>query len=83
MNPPTPSSRSLRKPLLLTAALLLPALFPSCLALSLGEQKHLQQPGMKFAERGALASGCVLPGHVERGRALSSGTAGGGCSSCH
>jgi hypothetical protein len=73
----------LHKHLPITAALLLPALFASCRTMSLADQRLLQQPGMKFGERGALTGECALPGHVERGRALSSSAAGGGCSSCH
>ena len=58
-------------------------LLPSCRTLPEAEQRLLQRPAMKFGERGALAADCTLPGQIERGRALSSSSAGGGCSSCH
>lgn len=83
--PSSPSSPDAARRALASGAplLLLLLLLPACRTLSLADQRLLQKPGMKFGERGALAADCTLPGQIERGRALSSNAAGGGCSSCH
>ena len=63
-----------------TAVLLL---LPSCKTVSITDQPVLSRTAMKFDAKGARAADCALVSQVEKGRALSNTTAGGGCASCH
>lgn len=55
----------------------------SCQAVELSDQASLSRVGMSFGETGARQVECGLVNQVERGRATSSSSAGGGCSACH
>lgn len=70
------------KELVLAAAALV-LLLPSCESVSLADQPVLSRTAMKFDAKGARMAECSLVSQVEKGRALSNTTAGGGCASCH
>jgi hypothetical protein len=69
--------------LTLTLAALVAGTLASCRSVSLADQRLLGRAVMQFGERGALAADSTLPGLTERGRALNSNAAGGGCASCY
>ncbi|MDE0594485.1 MAG: hypothetical protein ABGZ49_11020 [Akkermansiaceae bacterium] len=67
---------------LVFAGAALALLLPSCARVALSDQAVLNRTAMKFDAKGARLSDCSLVNQVEKGRALSNTSAGGGCASC-
>lgn len=58
-------------------------LVSSCETVTLADRPVLNRTAMRFDVKGARAADCTLVSQVEKGRALSNTSAGGGCASCH